>query len=130
MEWNKLDVTLRKFESLQYFRNALLTVGRPTAKPIYNIHNPIGLKFLTWLRLSLSHLKQHKFKHNLQDCINPLSRCSLEIESLSHFFLHCHFFIILQSVDANIPKFSDNEKVDLLLCGSPKSELKNLNFLY
>ena len=79
MEWNKLDVKLRKFDSLPYFRNALLNVGRPTAKPVYKIHNPIGLKLLTRLRLGLSRLNEHKFKHNLQDCINPLCTCSLEI---------------------------------------------------
>ena len=128
MEWKKLDVTLRKSESLPYFRNALLKIGRPTAKPICNTHNPIGLKLLTRLRLGLSHLNEHKFKHNFQDCINPLCTCSLEIESFSYFFLHCHYFTNirstlfseLQSVDANIAKFSDNEIVDLLLYGSPK----------
>ena len=54
--------------------------------------------------------------------------CSLEIESLSHFFLHCHYFTSihstlfseLQSVDVNIAQFSDNEIVDLLLYSSPK----------
>ena len=69
MEWNKVDVTFRKSESLPYFRNALLKVGWSTAKPVYNIHNPIGLKLLTRLRLGLSHLNEHKFKHNYQDCI-------------------------------------------------------------
>ena len=116
MEWNKLDVTLRKSEYLPYFRNALLKIGRSTAKPVYNFHNPIGLKLLTRLRLGLSHLNEHKFKHNLQDCINPLCTCSLDIESLSHFFLHCHYFTSirstlfseLQSADANIVKFLDN----------------------
>ena len=74
MAWNKCDVKLRKSESLPYFRNALLKVGQPTAKPIYNIHNPIGLKLLTRLRpgLMLSHLNEHKLKHDFQDCINPL----------------------------------------------------------
>ena len=62
MEWNKLDVKLRKSESLPYFRNALLKVGRLTAEPVYNIHNPIDLKLLTRLRLGLSHLNEHKFK--------------------------------------------------------------------
>ena len=55
-EWNKLDVKLRKSESLPYFRNALLKVGGPTAKPIYNIHNPIGLKLLIRLRPGISHV--------------------------------------------------------------------------
>ena len=72
MEWNKLDVTIRKSESLPNFRNALLKTGRPAAKPIYNIHNPVGFKLLTRLRLGLNHFNEHKFKHNFQDCINPL----------------------------------------------------------
>ena len=63
MEWNKLDVKLRKSESLPYFKNVLQKVGWPTAKPIYSIHNPIGLKLLTKLRLGLSHLNEHKFKN-------------------------------------------------------------------
>ena len=41
MEWNKLDIKVKKFKSLPYFRNALLKVGRPAAKPIYNIQNLI-----------------------------------------------------------------------------------------
>ena len=49
MEWNKLDVTIRNSETLTYFRNALLEVGQPKDKPIYNINNPIGLKLLTRL---------------------------------------------------------------------------------
>ena len=65
---------------------------------------------------------------NFQDCINPLCTCSLEIKSLSHFFLQCHYFTSIrstlfreyESVYANIVKFSDNEIVDLLLYGSPK----------
>ena len=128
MEWNKLDVKLTKSESLPYLRNVLLKVGQPTAKPVYHTHNPIELKLLTRLKLGLSHLNEHKFKHNLEDSINPLCTCSLEIESLSHFLLHCQYFTSirstifseLQSADANVVKFSDNEIVDLLLCGSPK----------
>ena len=61
IEWNKLDVKLRKSEYLSYFENALLKVGRPAAKSIYNTHNPIGLKLLTRLRLGLSHLNEHNF---------------------------------------------------------------------
>ena len=45
MESNKLDIKLRKSKSLPNFRNALLKVGRPTAKPIYNIHNPLARNF-------------------------------------------------------------------------------------
>ena len=36
------------------------------------------IKYLTRLRLGLSHLNGHKFRHNFQDCLNPLCPCSLE----------------------------------------------------
>ena len=49
-------------ESFLPFKNSLLKIGLLTAKPTYNIHNPIGLKFLTRLRLELSHLNKHKIK--------------------------------------------------------------------
>ena len=69
-----MDVKRRKSESLPYFRNALLKVGRPTAKPIFIIHNTIALKLLTRLRLGLSHLNEHMFAHNFQDCIIHYAR--------------------------------------------------------
>ena len=41
------------------------------------------------LRLGLSHLREHKFKHNFQETLNPLCNCAHGIESTTHFFLHC-----------------------------------------
>ena len=122
LEWNKLYMQIRRSGSFLFFKNSLLKTGQPTAKPTYNIHNPIGLKFLTRLRPGLGHLNEHKFEHNFQDCVNPLRSCSLEIESLSHFFPHYHHFTNinatllddLHSVDRNI-SFSHTELVDLLL---------------
>ena len=69
-----------------------------------------------------------KFKHDFKDCVNSVKLCSLEIESPSHFFLHCHYFTNihatllddLKSIDVNIPSFPDREIVKLLLDGSPK----------
>ena len=111
LEWNKLNMQIRRSESFLPFSKSLLKIDPPAAKPTYNIHNRIGPKFHTRLRLGLSHLNRHKFKYNFQDCVNPLCLCSLEIESLSHFFLHCHHFTNihatlvddLQSVDIKIP---------------------------
>ena len=51
--------------------------------PIYNVFNPLGLKYLTPLRHELSHLNEHRFKYNFQDCINPLCSCRIEPESNS-----------------------------------------------
>ena len=79
-EWNKLDLKIRQSKTLLTFQNALIKIGRPIPKPIYNVHNPVGLKLLTRLRLGFRPLNQHKFNCNFQDCLNPLCSCSLEIE--------------------------------------------------
>ena len=132
LEWNKLDKKIRQSSTLPTFRNSLLKIGRPAPKPVYNIHNPNGLKLLTRMRLGLSHLNEHKFDQNSKECVNPLCSRSLEVESVSHFFLHCHYFIVirktlfheLQSVDKNILNQSDNEIAELLFYGSAKFKLQ------
>ena len=40
----------------------------------------------------MSHLREQKFKHNFQDCLNLICSCGLDIESTSHFLLHCPTF--------------------------------------
>ena len=130
IDWNNLPIKLRTSKSLLSFRRNLLNSdeGRPPPKPIYNIHNPAGIKFLTRLRLGLSHLREHKFNHNFEDCINPLCSCSLETESIAHYFLHCHHFSEfrttlfddLRQIDLSIFNLPDDEKVQLLLYGSDK----------
>ena len=88
-------------------------------KPTFNIHNSLGLKLLTRLRLGLSHL---------HDCINPLCSCSLEVESTVHFFLHCHNFVNirntllnkLNSISCDITNCSDRSLTELILYGNPK----------
>ena len=54
-----------------------MTFIRPVQRSIYNVFNPQGLKFLTRLRLGLSHLNEHRFRYNFKDCINPLCSFSL-----------------------------------------------------
>ena len=84
VEWNKLDITLRNAKLLLIFKNSLLKIGR-YLKSIFKIHDPLGIKFLTRMRLGLSHLNEHRFRHNFQDCLNPLCSCRLEVESTTHF---------------------------------------------
>ena len=63
---------------------------------ISGIHHPLGLTLLTRLRLGLSHLNEHRFKHNFKNCINPICACSLEVKSTKHF--SCTATIIQHSV--------------------------------
>ena len=74
------------------FRNSLWKTGRRMQNSIYNIHDPVGIKYLTRLRLGLSHLNEHKLRHNFHDCLTPLGFCSLEVETTNHYFLHFHYY--------------------------------------
>ena len=62
--WNKLDRDIRNSYSLNIFKLSLLKYIRPVANSVLDINNPYGLKLLTSLRLGLSHLRYHKFRHN------------------------------------------------------------------
>ena len=127
IEWNKLDINLRNAKSFLIFRNSLLKIGRPMQNSIYNIHDPVGIKYLTRLRLGLSHLNEHKFRHNFQDCLNPLCSCSLEVETTNHYFLHCHYYndirktlldTVKEITNICLSDFSDETLVNLLLYGN------------
>ena len=83
--WNKLEKKIKGATSFS------LEMGCPHANSTYRIHNSIGTRLLTCLYLGLSHLSQHKFRHNTADCINILSSCSIKPETtLLLFFQHCH----------------------------------------
>ena len=116
----------------------ILSFIRPVQSSIYSIFDPKGLKLLTRLRLGLSHLNEHKFRHNFQDCLNLLCSCSLEIEDTSHYLLHCLHFSnhrtdLMNSVNSIIPNFesmNDNVKKDILLFGDSRfDENKNKTIL-
>ena len=92
IEWNKLDQDIRNGKSYALFRKHLLSFIRRKANNIFNIHNAKGIKLLTSLRVVFSHLKEHKFRHNCVDAINPLCSCGNFVESTTHFFLHCTHF--------------------------------------
>ena len=84
--WYSLDPSIINSNSPKVFKSKLLAFIRPVQRSIYNVFNPQCLKFLTRLRLRLSHLNEHRFRHNFKDCINPLCSCSLEVENMLHFF--------------------------------------------
>ena len=112
----------------------------PVQTNIYNIFDPKDLAFLTRLRLGVSHLNEHRFRHNFQDCLNPLCSCSLEIEDTSYYILHCHctyfcthfshhfvdLMISVKSICDNFDSMPDNVKEDLLVYGDSRfDENKN-----
>ena len=92
-EWNRLDIDIRKSDSISMFKKCILSFIRPLPNEVSNSHNPQGLKLLTRLRLGLSHLLYHKLKHNFLDIINLLCSCGSDIETALHFLLYCPNFM-------------------------------------
>ena len=105
--------------SCSVFRKALLDFIQPTANSTFGTNDVSGLKLLTRLRVGFSHLREHKFKYNFQDTLNPLCSCSLEAEDIYYFFMRCQsfsnqrnvLFNDLNAVNSDILKMSDNEIV-------------------
>ena len=85
-EWYKLDHEIKNAQTYS-FQKMLLNFLRPTGNSTYKIYDLLGIKILTRLQLSFSHLSEYIFRHNFADSLNPLSSCSLETESTLHFFL-------------------------------------------
>ena len=137
-EWNKLDNKISSSKSLTLFRSSLLKIIRKPVNSVFGILNPVGIQYLTRLRLDFSHLKEHKYHHNFADTLNPLCLCSLEAESVSHFFMRCNLFhnerLILMNnllnIDPDIHLLDEIAISNLLLYGDDKYNLhKNSKIL-
>ena len=83
---------IRNSGSLSSFKNNQLNYIRLCANRNFNIHNAYGIKLLTRLRLGLSHLRDHKFRHCFQDTLDSLCNCRNDTETTAHFFMHCPSF--------------------------------------
>ena len=86
IEWNKLDSNIRCSNSYKFFRKRILEFIRPNN--IFNLPNSLGLTYLTGLLVGLSHLREHKFRYNFWDSLNPICNCSSSIESTKQYLLH------------------------------------------
>ena len=90
------------------------------------------------LRLGLSHLREHKFKHKFKESLNHLCNCGHGIESTIHFFLHCPLFTnerytllsTLSSIACNLLNNTDFILTKTLLFGNMSfNSNKNLEIL-
>ena len=101
---------------------------------IYNEKSPNYLFQLMHLRLrqGLSHLCYHKFKCNFQDSLNPHCNCGLNVESTSHYILHCPLFADerntfmdnIKSVNHKFLEQIDSTLTRTLLFGNPASSVE------
>ena len=123
IKWNNLDINIRNSESYGNFENSISRVIRPSKNPIFSCHKPSESKLITRLRLGFSHLRKHKFRHNFQDILNPICSYGENIETTTHYLLHCPNYLNermtllnrLQNVEENILDRNDYRLSEILL---------------
>ena len=124
LERNKLDIG--NSASCNVFKRVILKFIRPEPNRVFNVDSSEGLKFLTRIRLGLCHLADHKFRHNFQDCVNPVCSCGQEVEkSISYFtvlitIVQDNLFEKVNKTDSSILKQNDQVITKLLLFGNEK----------
>ena len=137
-EWNELSTEIHNSTSYQQFRKSLLSFIKPICSSLFSIQHPVGVKLLVRLRLGFSHLREHKFRHNFHDTLNPLFPCSLEPETTSHYLLHCHNFSSsrlaamndLELINPTTSQLNETALANILLYGdSKKSTSENSKIL-
>ena len=102
---------------------------------LFSVHDPLGTKLLTRLRLKFSHLNEHKFRHGFNDTINPMCACGTEVETTEHFLLRCHFYSTLrlelfenlEKIDPNFLNVNEKGQVNVLLFGYQMNKPKSFN---
>ena len=122
IEWNKLDLNIRNSESLTSFKRNVLKFIRLSKNSIFLCNNPKGIQLLIRLRLGSSHLRDHKFKHNFQDTVNPICNCGEDIETSCHYLLQCSLYTnerlaplnVIQGIDNSILELTDSYFVEAL----------------
>ena len=124
-EWYKLDSSPFEAKSIKHLKSMFKEFFNLKQRPLFAIHDPVGVKLLSKLLLKFSHLNEHEFRHNFKYASSPMCDCGSETETTDHFFLRCPLFAEkrqkrlnnLFKIDVSLKKLSD-EIIDILLFGS------------
>ena len=87
--WNNVIGHFPNIPSNNIFKGHILSLIRPVKRSIFNIHDPIGLRYLFYLRVGLSPLRSHKNRHGFADTLSDKCVCNHGIENTNHFLFSC-----------------------------------------
>ena len=109
--WNNFIAVFSNVQSIETFKKQMLSLIRPEKKSIFNIHDPIGLRYLFYLRVGLSPLRSHKNRHGFLDTPSGDCLCDNGIEDTNHFLFFCSLYstqrvILTASVRAILVKYN------------------------
>ena len=96
--WNYLSSLIKNASTLNVFKKRYMEFFIVMPKPIYGIQNPVGIKYLTRLRVGLSHLRAHKYQHNFVDTTTQCCSCANNVsETIEHYLLYCPNYSLIRS---------------------------------
>ena len=87
--WNIFISHFNNMPSFDTFKTHITTFFRPKAKSIFGIHDPLGVRYLFQLRVSLSPLRSHKKRYKFIDTPSDICHCNQAVEETSHFMFEC-----------------------------------------
>ena len=137
-EWKKLDWKIKNSESIETFKKRILPFIRPSPNSTFNCHNPREVKALSQLRLGLSHLREHTFKHSFQDSLNLFCSCGKgEVGNSSHYLLHCsnysdermYLLNTIKNIDMSTLQQSDSKFTRVLIFGDTSFDNNKSTFI-
>ena len=71
--WNTVMPHFSTMPTFKALKNHFVSFFRPSGKSIFNIHDPLGTRYLFQRRLGLSPLRSHKHSHHFED--TPSNAC-------------------------------------------------------
>ena len=127
-EWYKRDSSLREAKSIKHLKSMFKEFFNLKQRSLFALHDQLGVKLLSRLRLKFSRLHKHKFRHNFKDTPSPICGCGSKTERTDHFFLRCPFFTEIRKkllnslfkIDVSLKNLNDEMLSDILLFGSDK----------
>ena len=109
--WNKVIVHFPNLPSINILKSHILSLIRPEKKSIFNIHDPLGLRYLFHLRVGLSPLRSHKNRHGFAETPLDICLCNHGVEDINQFLSLCPLYAtqgatLIASVSAIVQKYN------------------------
>ena len=98
LDWNNLEKDIKEANSKQIFKNRLLNKIRPKKSSYFGIRDNDKVRYLTMLRVGLSPLREHKFRHGFLDTSDPLCIVCKKKEDTEHFLLLCKSYTLSRTI--------------------------------
>ena len=124
-QWNKLDSEIRNGEAYASFQKVyrkFQKFTRPAGNSTCKNYDLLGIKPLSRLQLSFSHLLEQRFRHKIAS-LNLLCSCFFKSETTLHFFLCCQNCTVLcrtlmteiKNINSSIMSLSENDLLYVII---------------